>query len=154
MSPHKFSIGFRSGDCGGHCRHLTPFSSFQSFTILALWQGAPSSWYQKRPRPRRWENRDVRVLKNLETNLPDTFLKITVPLYDIAYHIIIPLPPNFTVCAKQSCWKPSCYRLQTNILPSFWNMVHLVSPVHKTLAKSTHDQSAGSVASLQVYKFI
>ena len=42
-SDHKFSIGLRSGLYAGQGRILMKFSSFHSFTILAVWQGALSS---------------------------------------------------------------------------------------------------------------
>ena len=43
-SLHKFSMGLRSGLCGGHSRQRMFWSDFHCLTTLALWHGAPSSW--------------------------------------------------------------------------------------------------------------
>ena len=42
ISDQRFSIGFRSGDCGGHCRRSNPCSRIHNLTDFALWHGALS----------------------------------------------------------------------------------------------------------------
>jgi hypothetical protein len=45
MKDHTFSMGFKSGEYGGHKRTSTPFDSSQSLTACDRWMGALSCMY-------------------------------------------------------------------------------------------------------------
>ncbi len=45
--PHRFSIGFRSGEFAGQSSTPTPWSFNQLLVLLAVWAGAKSCWKMK-----------------------------------------------------------------------------------------------------------
>ncbi len=49
--PHRFSLGFRSGEFAGQSSTVTPWSLNQLFVPLAVWAGAKSCWKIKSASP-------------------------------------------------------------------------------------------------------
>ncbi len=45
--PHRFSLGFRSGEFAGQSSTVTPWSLNQILVLLAVWAGAKSCWKMK-----------------------------------------------------------------------------------------------------------
>ncbi len=45
--PHRFSMGFRSGEFAGLSSTPKPWSFNQLFVLLAVWAGAKSCWKMK-----------------------------------------------------------------------------------------------------------
>ncbi len=45
--PHRFSMGFRSGEFAGQSSTPTPWSFNQLLLLLAVWAGAKSCWKMK-----------------------------------------------------------------------------------------------------------
>ncbi len=45
--PHRFSMGFRSGEFAGQSSTPTPWSFYQLLVFLAVWTGAKSCWKMK-----------------------------------------------------------------------------------------------------------
>ncbi len=45
--PHRFSMGFRSGEFAGQSSTPTPWSFNQLLVLLAVWAGAKSCWKMK-----------------------------------------------------------------------------------------------------------
>ncbi len=45
--PHRFSMGFRSGEFAGQSSTVTPWSLNQLLVPLAVWAGAKSCWKMK-----------------------------------------------------------------------------------------------------------
>jgi len=45
--PHRFSMGFRSGEFAGQSSTPTPWSFNQLLELLAVWAGAKSCWKMK-----------------------------------------------------------------------------------------------------------
>ncbi len=45
--PHRFSLGFRSGEFAGQLITPTPWSFNQLLVLLAVWAGAKSCWKMK-----------------------------------------------------------------------------------------------------------
>ncbi len=45
--PHRFSMGFRSGEFAGQSSTVTPWSLYQLLVPLAVWAGAKSCWKMK-----------------------------------------------------------------------------------------------------------
>ncbi len=45
--PHRFSVGFRSGEFAGQSSTPTPWSFNQLLVLLAVWAGAKSCWKMK-----------------------------------------------------------------------------------------------------------
>ncbi len=52
--PHRFSIGFRSGEFAGQSSTKTPWSFNQRWVLLAVWAGAKSSWKMKSASLKSW----------------------------------------------------------------------------------------------------
>ncbi len=46
--PHRFSMGFRSGEFAGQSSTPTPWSFNQLLVLLAVWAGAKSCWKLRR----------------------------------------------------------------------------------------------------------
>ncbi len=46
-TPHRFSMGFRSGEFAGQLSTPTPWSFNQLLVLLAVWAGAKSCWKMK-----------------------------------------------------------------------------------------------------------
>ncbi len=49
--PHRFSVGFRSGEFAGQSSTVTPWSLNQLSVPLAVWAGAKSCWKMKSASP-------------------------------------------------------------------------------------------------------
>ncbi len=49
--PHRFSMGFRSGEFAGQSSTVTPWSLNQLLEPLAVWAGAKSCWKMKSASP-------------------------------------------------------------------------------------------------------
>ncbi len=49
--PHRFSMGFRSGEFAGQSSTVTPWSLNQLLVPLAVWVGAKSCWKMKSASP-------------------------------------------------------------------------------------------------------
>ncbi len=49
--PHRFSMGFRSGEFAGQSSTVTPWSLNQLLVPLAVWAGAKSCWKMKSASP-------------------------------------------------------------------------------------------------------
>ncbi len=49
--PHRFSMGFRSGEFAGQSKTVTPWSLNQLLVPLAVWAGAKSFWKMKSASP-------------------------------------------------------------------------------------------------------
>ncbi len=49
--PHRFSMGFRSGEFAGQSSTVTPWSLNQLLVPLAVWAGTKSCWKMKSPSP-------------------------------------------------------------------------------------------------------
>ena len=66
-SRQTFSMGLRSGLCGGQDKHLRwLFTAFHSATSRDLWQGVPSYWNQKlSPKTQTMSRRNSTVLQNV-----------------------------------------------------------------------------------------
>ncbi len=52
--PHRFSIGFRSGEFAGQSSTPTPWSFNQLLVLLAVWAGAKSCWKMKSASFKSW----------------------------------------------------------------------------------------------------
>ncbi len=52
--PHRFSMGFRSGEFAGQSRTQTPWSFNQLLVLLAVWAGAKSCWKMKSASLKSW----------------------------------------------------------------------------------------------------
>ncbi len=52
--PHRFSMGFRSGEFAGQSSTPTPWSFNQLLVILAVWAGAKSCWKMKSESLKSW----------------------------------------------------------------------------------------------------
>ncbi len=52
--PHRFSMGFRSGEFAGQSRTPTPWSFNQLLVLLAVWAGAKSCWKMKSASLKSW----------------------------------------------------------------------------------------------------
>ncbi len=52
--PHRFSLGFRSGEFAGQSSTPTPWSFNQLLVLLAVWAGAKSCWKMKSASLKSW----------------------------------------------------------------------------------------------------
>ncbi len=52
--PHRFSMGFRSGEFAGQSSTPTPWSFNQLLVLLAVWAGAKSCWKMKSASLNNW----------------------------------------------------------------------------------------------------
>ncbi len=52
--PHRFSMGFRSGEFGGQSSTQTPWSFNQLLVILAVWAASKSCWKMKSASLKSW----------------------------------------------------------------------------------------------------
>ncbi len=52
--PHRFSMGFRSGEFAGQSSTVTPWSLNQLLVLLAVWAGAKSCWKMKSASLKSW----------------------------------------------------------------------------------------------------
>ncbi len=52
--PHRFSMGFRSGEFAGQSSTPTPWSFNQLLVLLAVWAGAESCWKMKSASLKSW----------------------------------------------------------------------------------------------------
>ncbi len=52
--PHRFSMGFRSGEFAGQSSTPTPWSFNQLLVLLAVWAGAESCWKMKPASLKSW----------------------------------------------------------------------------------------------------
>ncbi len=52
--PHRFSMGFRSGEFAGQSSTPTPWSFNQLLVLLAVWAGAKSCWKMKSAYLKSW----------------------------------------------------------------------------------------------------
>ncbi len=52
--PHRYSIGFRSGEFAGQSSTPTPWSFNQLLVLLAVWAGAKSCWKMKSASLKSW----------------------------------------------------------------------------------------------------
>ncbi len=52
--PHRFSMGFRSGEFAGQSSTPTPWSFKQLLVLLAVWAGAKSCWKTKSAYLKSW----------------------------------------------------------------------------------------------------
>ncbi len=52
--PHRFSMGFRSGEFAGQSSTVTPWSFNQLLVLLAVWAGAKSCWKMKSASLKSW----------------------------------------------------------------------------------------------------
>ncbi len=52
--PHRFSMGFRSGEFAGQSSTPTPWSFNQLLVLLAVWPGAESCWKMKSASLKSW----------------------------------------------------------------------------------------------------
>ncbi len=52
--PHRFSMGFRSGEFAGQSSTPTPWSYNQLLVLLAVWAGAKSCWKMKSASLKSW----------------------------------------------------------------------------------------------------
>ncbi len=52
--PHRFSLGFRSGEFSGQSSTTTPWSFNQLVVLLAVWAGAKSCWKMKSASLKSW----------------------------------------------------------------------------------------------------
>ncbi len=52
--PHRFSMGFRSGEFAGQSSTPTPWSFNQLLVLLAVWAGAKSCWKMKSASLKSW----------------------------------------------------------------------------------------------------
>ncbi len=52
--PHRFSVGFRSGEFAGQSSTPTPWSFNQLLVLLAVWAGAKSCWKMKSASFKSW----------------------------------------------------------------------------------------------------
>ncbi len=52
--PHRFSMGFRSGEFAGQSSTVTPWSFNQLLVLLAVWAGARSCWKMKSASLKSW----------------------------------------------------------------------------------------------------
>ncbi len=52
--PHRFSMGFRSGEFAGQSGTVTPWSFNQLLVLLAVWAGAKSCWKMKSASLKSW----------------------------------------------------------------------------------------------------
>ncbi len=50
--PHRFSMGFRSGEFAG--QSITPWSFIQLLVLLAVWESAKSCWKMKSASLKSW----------------------------------------------------------------------------------------------------
>ncbi len=51
ITPHRFSMGFRSGEFAGKSSTVTPWSLNQLLVPLVLWAGAKFDWKMKSASP-------------------------------------------------------------------------------------------------------
>ncbi len=77
--PHRFSIGFRSGEFAGQSSTPTPWSFNQRLVLLAVWAGAKSILMPKDGLRRRWHWR--KLLVNLTPSDQDLGAFHLNPLY-------------------------------------------------------------------------
>ncbi len=52
--PHRYSMGFRSGEFAGQSSTQTPWSFNQLLVLLAVWAGAKSCWKMKSASLKSW----------------------------------------------------------------------------------------------------
>ncbi len=52
--PHRFSMGFRSGEFAGQSSTPTPWSFNQLLVLLTVWAGAKSCWKRKSASLKSW----------------------------------------------------------------------------------------------------
>ncbi len=52
--PHRFSMGFRTGEFAGQSSTVTPWSLNQLLVLLAVWAGAKSCWKMKSASLKSW----------------------------------------------------------------------------------------------------
>ncbi len=55
--PHRFSMGFRSGEFAGQSSTPTPWSFNQLLVLLAVWAGAKSCWKMKSASLKSWSKK-------------------------------------------------------------------------------------------------
>lgn len=58
--PHRFSMGFRSGELAGQSSTGMAWSSNQDLVLLAVWEGARSCWKMKSASPYRSSTEGIR----------------------------------------------------------------------------------------------
>lgn len=112
-SSYKYSIRFKSGDCGRECSWCGTRYNSQVFTSTAVCFGSLSCWkIQLEGRPRRstlgckFSSKVDPFFKSINTNCP-------TPAEDIRPHTITFLLPCLTVGQRFSFLRASLFRLQT-----------------------------------------
>ncbi len=66
--PHRFSMGFRSGEFAGQSSTPSPWSFNQLLVLLAVWAGAKSCWKMKSASLKSWSAEGSMKCSNLLVN--------------------------------------------------------------------------------------
>ncbi len=144
--PHRFSMGFRSGEFAGQSSTLTPWSFNQLLALLAVWAGAKSCWKMKSASLKSWSAEGTMKCSKIywQTGAVTLFFKKhngPTPADDIAPQIITDCG-NLTLDFKQlGLWASSPF-LQT-LGPWFPNEIQNCSQLKRGLW-TTGQQSRSS----------
>ncbi len=135
--PHRFSMGFRSGEFAGQSSTATPCSFNQLLALLAVWAGAKSYWKMKSASLKSWSAEGTMKCSKISGQTGAVTLVFKkhnrpTPADDIAPQIITDCG-NLTLDFKQLGLRASPPFLQT-LGPWFPNEIqNLLSSEKRTL---------------------
>ena len=153
-SVHRFSIGFKSGLCGGWSITCQPCWFRKAFTHLALWIGALSCW--------NFQSWGIWVAYGTSAACSTSSLyrmAVTFPFNrtigpgpatpEKHAHIITEPPPPFTVPWMHAGWNVSSGRRLTKTRPSDPHRLNFFLSVNNTLRHCSSVQPRCSLANLR-----